>query len=182
MKSTESSITTNDFIDYLNNNNNNNLISDYDIIKKFNKYLIGGTYESNIIYYTIPEGTILYHCSISKDIFNPYNILFNDKKFITFFSTNKKLAIDYFNQNQNNPIIKGYIHKFIVRKPIDNTIVFLINKIDNDTINKMNNLNAIGFCFDNNLLINSDFAITNPNNFLEYWSSQNVICRNKSSY
>ena len=43
--------------------------------------------------YTIPEGTILYHGTMTKESFNPYDIRLGDDNLVAYFSPNKKLVL-----------------------------------------------------------------------------------------
>merc|ERR1711916_34332 len=45
--------------------------------------------------YVIPRGTILYHGSMVKESFNPYDIRLGDDRLVSYFSPNKRLAADY---------------------------------------------------------------------------------------
>lgn len=145
--------------------------------------------------YTIKKGTILYHGSKSKETFNPFNIKLGSSNLIVFFSPDEELASRTYGSCVNFPVENGYLHKFKVSKDIENIIILSVYDLDNtDTIKKFedrfcsrNNvydmvLDGIGFFYpsdaqDNPKKFTSEFALCNPNAYLEYMNTQRCISR-----
>ena len=157
--------------------------------------------------YTIFEGTILYHGSMMKESFNPDDIRLGNDNLVSYFSPNKRLAADYITGCALYPSKNGYIHKFRVKKDITKLMIlsnYEKNKEwdlkfyeNNFCSNKYRiQLNGIGFFYpmsdelsmeDIDMTTNdtknfdSEFALCNPNEFLEYISTQRCIAARKIS-
>ena len=76
--------------------------------------------------YKIPKGTILYHGSLTKEAFNPYDIRLGDDRLVSYFSPNKSLAADYIVGCALYPTKSGFLHKFRVKKDIEKILLFLL--------------------------------------------------------
>jgi hypothetical protein len=150
--------------------------------------------------FTIPKGSLLYHGSLNKESFNPYDIRLGDDKLVSYFSPNKRLAADYIVGCALYPNKAGFLHKFRVKKDIEKILIisthekqahWTLSFIEDSFCSRKFRiqLDGIGFFFarrdekdftaiqqgDNsvkNLAFDSEFAICNPNEFLEYVSSQ----------
>ena len=142
--------------------------------------------------YTIPRGTILYHGSLDRESFNPYNIKLSDDKLVAYFSPNKRLSADYIIGCAIYPIKRGFLHKFRVKKNIEKLLIissyekknhWTLKNIDNSFCSRRHNmqLDGIGFFFPkkfeqaggaNNIAFDAEFAICNPDDCLEYVSTQ----------
>lgn len=161
--------------------------------------------------YTIPEGTILYHGTMTKESFNPYDIRLGDDNLVAYFSPNKKLAADYIVGCAIFPNKNGFIHKFRVKKPLEKVLILStyekkkqwnLKFIEDSFCSRKYRiqLNGIGFFYpkvDEVEFIeeatgqsvvdlkapsfDSEFAICNPNEFLEYVSTQRCIASRKLS-
>lgn len=168
---------------------------------------------SQTVLYTIPKGTILYHGSMYKESFNPFDIRLGDDRLVSYFSPNKRLASDYIIGCALYPDRSGYIHQFRVKKDISKILILSQYEKKKDwTLSFIENtfcsrkfriqLDGIGFFFprhDTDLLANtiltdnendtskpadtfdSEFALCNPNEFLEYISTQRCISMRKIS-
>ena len=68
--------------------------------------------------YTIPQGTILYHGSLTRETFNTHDIRLGDDKLIAYFSPSKRIAADYIVGCALYPTKPGFIHKFLVNENI----------------------------------------------------------------
>lgn len=156
---------------------------------------------SSISYYKIPQGTELYHGSFNRDSFNPYNIKLGDDILIAYFTPNIKLASDYIMGCAQYPEKKGgFIHKFRVKKDINKIIVISrYDKKNNWTKDYMENkfcqkkigLNSdytdgIAFFFpkgeeNGEIQFDVEFALCNPNEYLEYISTRSCVSMRKLS-
>lgn len=158
--------------------------------------------------YTIPKGTILYHGSLYKESFNPFDIRLGEDKLVSYFSPNKRLAADYIVGCALYPNRQGYLHKFRVKKDIEKVmIVSTFEKKANWTLNFIEDtfcsrkfriqLDGIGFFFprrdekdlynagtvqsDPKITFDAEFAICDPNEYLEYISTQRCVSMRKLS-
>jgi hypothetical protein len=158
--------------------------------------------------YTIPRGTILYHGSLYKESFNPFDIRLNEDKLVSYFSPNKRLAADYIVGCALYPTRSGYLHKFRVKKNIEKImIVSTFEKKTNWTLSFIEDtfcsrkfriqLDGIGFFFprrdeqdlynagnvqtDPQITFDAEFAICDPNEYLEYISTQRCVSMRKLS-
>ena len=73
--------------------------------------------------FTIPKGSLLYHGSLNKESFNPYDIRLGDDKLVSYFSPNKRLAADYIVGCALYPNKAGFLHKFRVKKDIEKILI-----------------------------------------------------------
>lgn len=78
---------------------------------------------SHMTVYTIPAGTILYHGSVLKETFNPTDIKLGEDSLVSYFSESPILASSHIMECSLYPNKTGYIHKFRVKKDIDNIII-----------------------------------------------------------
>ena len=159
--------------------------------------------------YNIPRGTIMYHGSLNRESFNPYDIRLGDDKLVSFFSPNKRLAADYIVGCALYPTKAGFLHKFRVKKDIEKILIIsTYEKQQHWTLKFLEDsfcsrkfriqLDGIGFFFprrdekdfssiqkgDGNpkrLSFDSEFAICNPNEYLEYISTQRCSSMRKLS-
>lgn len=159
--------------------------------------------------YTIPKGTILFHGTLYKESFNPYDIRLGEDKLVSYFSPNKRLAADYIVGCALYPTRAGYIHKFRVKKDIKQImIISTFEKKPNWTLSYLEEtfcsrkfriqLDGIGFFFprrddmdsfvdqgyntgENRISFDAEFAICNPNEYLEYVSTERCISMRKLS-
>jgi hypothetical protein len=69
--------------------------------------------------YTIPQGTIVYHGSLTRETFNVHDIRLGNDKLIAMFSPSKRIAADYIVGCALYPTKPGFIHKFLVHKDIE---------------------------------------------------------------
>ena len=157
--------------------------------------------------YVIPRGTILYHGSMVKESFNPYDIRLGDDRLVSYFSPNKRLAADYIVGCALYPTKSGFLHKFRVKKDIEKVLIIsTMEKQANWTLRFIEDsfcsrkfriqLDGIGFFFPRrdekdfvaikqgvsgatNLAFDSEFAICNPNEYLEYISTQRCVSMRK---
>ena len=136
--------------------------------------------------YTIPQGTILYHGSMVRESFNPYDIKLGNDTLVSYFSPNKEFAQDYIIGCALYPNKSGYIHAFRVKKNIENILIISTyekqktwtTKHIEDTFCSRKfriQLNGIGFFFpkkqmqnENTVDFHSEFALCNPGQYLEY--------------
>ena len=158
--------------------------------------------------FTIQKGTILYHGSLYKELFNTFDIRLGEDKLVAYFSPNRRLAADYIRGCADYPIRPGYIHKFRVKKNIEKImIISTTERKPNWTLSYIEDtfcsrkfriqLDGIGFLFprrDEHSLYNPgvvqddekvsfDFqtAICDPNEYLEYVSTQRCLAMRKLS-
>lgn len=159
--------------------------------------------------YSIPRGHILYHGSLSKESFNPYDIRLGDDKLVAFFSPNKRLSADYIVGCALYPTKTGFLHKFRVKKDIEKILIISTYekqqhwslKYLEDSFCSRNfriQLDGIGFFFPRRdekdfsaiqkgnddmktIAFDSEFAICNPNEYLEYISTQRCSSMRKLS-
>ena len=157
--------------------------------------------------YTIFEGTILYHGSMMKESFNPDDIRLGTDNLVSYFSPNKRLAADYITGCALYPSKNGYIHKFRVKKDITKLMILSTYEKNKEwdlkfyensfCSNKYRiQLNCIGFFYpmsdelsmedidmnsNDTSNYDSEFALCNPNEFLEYISTQRCIAARKIS-
>ena len=149
--------------------------------------------------YKIPKGTILYHGSLTKEAFNPSDIRLGDDRLVSYFSPNKALSADYIVGCALYPTKSGFLHKFRVKKDIEKIlIVSTHDKQSHWSLEFLEDsfcsrkfriqLDGIGFFFptgiedetyDNNQYYDSEFAICNPNEYLEYVSTQRCVSARK---
>ena len=142
--------------------------------------------------YKIPKGTILYHGSLTKEAFNPYDIRLGDDRLVSYFSPNKSLAADYIVGCALYPTKSGFLHKFRVKKDIEKILIvsthdkqahWSLEFLEDSFCSRKFRiqLDGIGFFFptgiedetyDNNQYFDSEFAICNPDEYLEYVSTQ----------
>lgn len=155
---------------------------------------------------TIPSGTILYHGSKTVDTFDPSNIQLEEKTLVSFFSTDKNLAADAFGRCSNFSK-NGFLHKFIVKKPIEKVLVKSIytikdswnlkyieeefcsrKKTDHGVV-----FNGVAFFIPRpreegepidttispDILMEAHIALCDPNEYLFYASTQRCIALNK---
>ena len=105
----------------------NSQISDKDLKKTelsiYNDKHINYMEPSKTSLYLIERGTILYHGSMSKGQFNPYDIRLGDDRLAAYFSPNKRLAADYIVGCALFPTKAGYLHKFRVKKDIAKILI-----------------------------------------------------------
>jgi hypothetical protein len=159
--------------------------------------------------YTIPQGTILYHGSLYKESFNPYDIRLGDDKLVSYFSPNKRLSADYIIGCALYPTKAGFLHKFRVKREIPRImIVSSFEKQPNWTLRFIEDsfcsrrfriqLDGIGFFYPRKdestftslntdpdvpakVTFDSEFAICDPNYFLEYVATQRCVSNRKLS-
>jgi hypothetical protein len=159
--------------------------------------------------YSIPRGTILYHGSLNRESFNPYDIRLGDDKLVAYFSPNKRLSADYIVGCALYPTKAGFLHKFRVKKDIEKILVIsTYEKQPHWTLKFLEDsfcsrkfriqLDGIGFFFPRRdekdfssiqrgeeamkrLSFDSEFAVCNPNEFLEYISTQRCTSMRKLS-
>jgi hypothetical protein len=157
---------------------------------------------SHLTLHVIKAGTILFHGSILKDTFNPLDIRLGKDSLVAFFSQNKRFAIDYVKGCATYPNEKGYIHKFIVKKDIDK--IFIMSQydrvndwdpsvIENKYCGSSRAYNGIGFfvstddqrkfgtAFSGDSVFAAEFALCNPQEFLEYVGTESCISARKLS-
>ena len=145
--------------------------------------------------YKIPKGTILYHGSLTKEAFNPYDIRLGDDRLVSYFSPNKGLAADYIVGCALYPTKSGFLHKFRVKKDIEKILIvsthdkqahWSLEFLEDSFCSRKFRiqLDGIGFFFptgiedqsyDNNKYFDSEFAICDPGNNLEYISTQRCV-------
>jgi hypothetical protein len=154
---------------------------------------------SRLNLYKIPKGTELYHGSFNSDSFNPYAIRLGDESLISYFSPNERISASYFNSCAVfNEKKGGYLHKFKVKQDITQILVisqytkkphwdkkfleerFCGSKFGIDI--NIDPLDGVAFFFstDPNNPVNPkdinqfdvEFALCNPNKYLEYVSTR----------
>lgn len=159
--------------------------------------------------YIIPRGTILYHGSMVKESFNPYDIRLGEDRLVSYFSPNKRLAADYIVGCALYPTKPGFLHKFRVKKDIEKILIISTHEkqahwtlrfIEDSFCSRKFRiqLDGIGFFYprrdekdfvaikqgvaaNTNLAFDSEFAICNPNEYLEYISTQRCVSMRKLS-
>lgn len=137
---------------------------------------------SNVSLYTIPIDTVLYHGSQTVDTFDVQSLKLNIDTNVIFFSPNVDIAKSYIQDcSPTNPV--GFVHKFVVIKPIDKIYIIsanetrdvwnedivekkFCNNIDHDSCRS--DLHGIGFFVKETDTHNSEFALCKPLEFLEY--------------
>ena len=154
--------------------------------------------------FTIPVGTILFHGSLNKEAFNPFDIRLGDDRLVSYFSQSKRLAADYIVGCALYPTKSGFLHKFRVKKDIGKILIISPHERQNHwTLRFIEDsfcsrkfriqLDGIGFFFPkkneigftqgkNNsqrIDFDSEFAICNPNDYLEYVSTQRCVSMRK---
>jgi hypothetical protein len=163
-------------------NEEGSFMSDHDLIKKINRIRMNKN-QVPVNYlltnYVLPKNTILYHGTLSHNIFNPTTIKFNNQDFIAFFSTIKDYATEYIASKTNKKTEYGYIHQFTTKHDIPH--IAIVSKADTQKDVKRDQINGLGFYFKNNITdqdnINSycEFALLNPNHELEYINTEKCI-------
>ena len=159
--------------------------------------------------YIIPRGTILYHGSMVKESFNPYDIRLGEDRLVSYFSPNKRLAADYIVGCALYPTKPGFLHKFRVKKDIEKILIISTHEkqahwtlrfIEDSFCSRKFRiqLDGIGFFYprrdekdfvaikqgvaaNTNLAFDSEFAVCNPNEYLEYISTQRCVSMRKLS-
>ncbi len=160
--------------------------------------------------YTIPEGTILYHGTMTRESFNPFDIRLGDDNLVAYLSPSKRFAASYIVGCAIYPNKNGFIHKFRVKQSITDILILStfekkkqwnLKFIEDSFCSRKYRiqLNGIGFFypkaddieFDKELDVNnvsvegqsfdSEFAICNPQQFLEYVSTQRCVASRKLS-
>ena len=87
-------------LEYENNQKGGKDLNEDDILKHqqmsmFNNERLNYMEPSKTTLYTIPKGTLLFHGSLNRESFNPYDIRLGDDKLVAYFSPNKRLTADY---------------------------------------------------------------------------------------
>ena len=156
--------------------------------------------------FSIPKGTLLYHGSLNKESFNPFDIRLGDDRLVSYFSQSKRLAADYIIGCALYPTKSGFLHKFIVKKDITKILIispherqshWTLRFIEDSFCSRKFRiqLDGIGFFFpkrherdfsiegqnpqNRRLAFDSEFAVCNPNEFLEYVSTQRCVSMRK---
>ena len=154
--------------------------------------------------FTIPTGTIIYHGSLNKEAFNPFDIRLGDDRLVSYFSQSKRLAADYIIGCALYPTKSGFLHKFRVKKDISKILIispherqshWTLRFIEDSFCSRKFRiqLDGIGFFFpkkqelgfregqnaEQRIDFDSEFAICNPNEFLEYISTQRCVSMRK---
>ena len=155
--------------------------------------------------YNIPAGTILYHGSLNKESFNPYDIRLGDDRLVSYFSQSKRLAADYIIGCALYPTKSGFLHKFRVKKDIKRILIispherqshWTLRFIEDSFCSRKFRiqLDGIGFFFpkkhesvfsrdnqqnDGRIDFDNEFAICDPNEFLEYIDTQRCVSMRK---
>ena len=192
-------------LEYENNQKGGKDLNEDDILKHqqmsmFNNERLNYMEPSKTTLYTIPKGTLLFHGSLNRESFNPYDIRLGDDRLVSYFSPNKRLAADYIVGCALYPAKSGYLHKFRVKKDIEKILIisthekqphWTLSFIEDSFCSRKFRiqLDGIGFFFPRrdekdftaiqqgdktvkNLAFDSEFAVCNPNEYLEYVSSQ----------
>lgn len=188
---------------------NNDDIMRHQQMSIYNDRYLNYAEPSKTTLYSIPRGTILYHGSLNRESFNPYDIRLGDDKLVSFFSPNKRLAADYIVGCALYPTKAGFLHKFRVKKDIEKILIIsTYEKQQHWTLKFLEDsfcsrkfkiqLDGIGFFFPRRdekdfssiqqgndapkrLSFDSEFAICNPNDYLEYISTQRCSSMRKLS-
>lgn len=137
---------------------------------------------SKVSLYTIPINTVLYHGSQTVDTFDVKSLKLHTDTNVIFFSPSINIAKSYIQDcSPTNPT--GFVHKFIVVKPVDKIYIISANDTSNvwqeDIIEKKfcnntnhdtcySDLHGIGFFINSSDTHNSEFALCKPLEFLEY--------------
>ena len=192
-------------LEYTNNQKGGEDLNEDDILKHqqmsmYNNEKLNYMEPSKTTLYTIPKGTLLFHGSLNRESFNPYDIRLGDDRLVSYFSPNKRLAADYIVGCALYPAKSGYLHKFRVKKDIEKMLIvsthekqphWTLSFIEDSFCSRKFRiqLDGIGFFFPRrdekdftaiqqgdktvkNLAFDSEFAVCNPNEYLEYVSSQ----------
>lgn len=150
--------------------------------------------------YTIPKGTVLYHGSMNRETFDPANIRLGDDFLVSFFSQEKRFALDYIAGCSLHPEKTGWIHKFIVTKDIDKVYIISpyaranewnLKDIENKYCRGISGdrYNGVGFFLVSDdqkntvsdgerspeSVFSAEFAICNPTEFLQYIDTQRCV-------
>jgi len=165
---------------------------------------------SKMTLYTIPKGTLLYFGSFTTESFNPNDIKLDENNSISYFSSNKRLIADYIVGCALYPTKQGFLHKFRVKRDINKILIistferkanWTLSYLDETYCFRKNktNLNGLGFFFprkdeqdlynlnnddsiiDPKISFDAEFIICDPNEFLEYLSTQRCIGMRKLS-
>ena len=166
---------------------------------------------SNLTLYTIPEGTLLYQGSEVETFSPFNIKVGNGDERVSFFSPNKRMSIDYVKGCATYPTESGYLHMFRTKKSIERIlIVSSFEKRSNWTNDYIDNsfcrnynipINGIGFFFpygvesdkqndtetlaksttEQKMLFDSEFALCNPNEYLDYVNTQRCQSMRKLS-
>jgi hypothetical protein len=166
---------------------------------------------SKMTLYTVPEGTILYQGSEVDTFSPLNIKVGKGDERVSFFSSNKRMSADYIKGCASYPTEEGYLHIFKVRKNIDRIlIVSSFEKRKNWTNDYIDNtfcrnysfpINGIGFFFpygvesneqgdteriaestpEQKMLFDSEFALCNPNEYLDYVGTQRCQSMRKLS-
>lgn len=162
---------------------------------------------SKTVVYTIPAGTLLYHGTMYRETFNPFDIKLGDDNLVAYFSPNKRLSADYIMGCAMYPSKTGFIHKFRVKKDITKVVIvssyekrdnWNLSHISDIYCNNRNSLksNGIGFFYpkkekeafndihnfsQSQMIFDSEFALCDPNEYLEYLSTQRCQSSRKLS-
>lgn len=161
--------------------------------------------------YTVPEGTILYQGSDVESFSPFNIKVSNGDDRVAFFSPNKRMSIDYIKGCSTYPTEDGYLHIFKVKRNIERIlIVSSFEKRKNWTNDYIDNsfcrnyqvpINGIGFFFpygvetdesteatpeipttpEKKMLFDSEFALCNPNEYLDYVGTQRCQSMRKLS-
>lgn len=193
---------------YLNQNGGNEQINEAEVLRHnqmsiYNNEKLNYMEPSKTTLYTIPKGTIIYHGSLNKESFNPFDIRLGDDRLVAYFSPNKKLAADYIIGCALYPTKAGFLHKFRVKKDIEKILIISTYEKQNHwTLRFIEDsfcsrkfriqLDGIGFFFpkkdeldvdknESKIAFDSEFAICNPNEYLEYVSTQRCVAMRKLS-
>jgi hypothetical protein len=148
---------------------------------------------SHTNYHRVEVGTILYHGTITKETFNPFDIKLGEDTLVAFFSQSRESAADNamcYSIGEK----KGFVHKFRVKKPIEKILIIspyersrtwdlasIENKFCKNSV-MGERLNGIGFFYPDKANPGSfyaEYALCSPNDYLEYISTQN--CTNLQS-
>jgi hypothetical protein len=192
-------------LEYENNQKGGEDIDEADVLRHqqmsiYNDRYLNYMEPSKTSLYSIPKGSILYHGSLNKESFNPYDIRLGD---------DKRLAADYIIGCAVYPTKSGYLHKFRVKKDIEKILIISTHEkqahwtlrfIEDSFCSRKFRiqLDGIGFFFPRRdekdftaiqkgddsikrLAFDSEFAICNPNEYLEYVSSQRCVSLRKLS-
>ena len=201
-------------LDYENNQKGGEDIDEADVLRHqqmsiYNDRYLNYMEPSKTSLYSIPKGSILYHGSLNRESFNPYDIRLGDDRLVSYFSPNKRLAADYIIGCAVYPTKSGYLHKFRVKKDIEKILIISTHEkqahwtlrfIEDSFCSRKFRiqLDGIGFFFPRRdekdfssiqkgedaikrLAFDSEFAVCNPNEYLEYISTQRCTSMRKLS-
>ena len=147
---------------------------------------------------------------MTKESFNPFDIRLGDDNLVAYLSPSKRFASSYIVDCAIYPNKNGFIHKFRVKKPINDILILStfekkkqwnLKFIEDSFCSRKYRiqLNGVGFFYPkadeiefkqegdlNNITeekqsFDSEFAICNPQEFLEYVSTQRCIASRKLS-